>query len=360
MATTSNPTEDGFLRTIQSVSRTNSEHNKKIMQNTKSFENFSYFLGGIDVTHQNLDQFTPYIRGVSRLFLHKPPLFMEKLDAAMTRRFKTYIETGFKSVNGISDIEMDFTSFDGGFAGQQYQTPQLARDNTDTVTVSVYELSGSPIREYLDTWITGVRDPRSGIAHYHGLIENNYNNKDTGMYYSEINHTCEFVYNTYDPTGLFMEYACMFAHCFPKRVPKEHLNYDSGNRDNAQIDIDFSTTKYESPAINDIGIWYTMNSKVNFNYLDFNPEFAISNLYSDGRRETRGTIGQLGTYTYDYGAGGQVNTRTVATPSLGTPNPNNRITNARHVVRTSWFNTNSPLLRGQNIGTSTAVSEDET
>lgn len=288
------------LRTIQSSNI--GANATRILKNTKTFENFSYFLGGIDVTHQNLDKFTPYIRGVSRIFLHKPPTFMLKLDSEMTKAFKTYLETGYKSVSGIGDISVDFTTFEGGFAGQQFQTVQLARDDTESVTISVYELSGSPIREYIDTWVTGVRDPRSGIAHYHGLIEK-YFNGDTanGLPYGEINHTAEFIYTTYDPTGLALEYACMFAHCFPRRVPKDHLNYETGNRDNVQMDLEFAAEKYESPAINDIGIWYTQNSKVNWNYLDFTPEYATNNGQSGGY------MGQandnIGTYTYGTGKG---------------------------------------------------------
>lgn len=259
-----------------------------ILNNTKSFEKFSYFLGGIDVTHQNLDQFTPYIRGVSRIFLHKPPTFMDTQYKDMTKRFKTYVETGFKSVDGIGDISVEFTQFEGGFNAQQFNTVQSARDDTDTVTISVYELSGSPIREYLDTWVTGVRDIRSGIAHYHGAFDS-----ASPLTYSEINHTAEFIYTTYDPTGRNLEYCCMFAHCFPKRVPKSHLNFESGNRDNVQMDMEFATTKYESPAINDLGIWYTNNSKVNWNYLDFDPNSSGNGYH--------GKPGQA--YTYDYGTG---------------------------------------------------------
>jgi hypothetical protein len=85
----------------------------------------------------------------------------------------------------------------------------------------------------------------------------------------------------------------MFAHCFPRRVPKSHLNYESGNRDNVQMDIEFATTKYESPAINDIGIWYTVNSKVKWNYLDFSPESKGS-----GYMSSNGNV-----YTYNYGDG---------------------------------------------------------
>ena len=255
-----------------------------IKSNTKSFDKFGYFLGGIDVTHQNLDQFTPYIRGVSRVFLHKPPAFMLERYPDMTRRFKTYLETGYTSLDGIGDISVDFTDFEGGFAGQRYSTVMLARDDTENVTIQVYELSGSPVREYLDTWVTGTRDPRPGIAHYHGVIA------DKGAeYYSEKNHTAEMIYVNLDPTAMNIEYAAMFAHMFPTRVPKAHLNYEKGNRDNALLDLEFRTTKYESPAINNIGAWYIANSNVNYNYLDFDPNVTIK-----GK-------GYGSAYTYDYG-----------------------------------------------------------
>ena len=289
----------GPLKTIQS-SNINANATR-VLKNNKTFENFSYFLGGVDVTHQNLDKFTPYIRGVSRIFLHKPPLFMNKLDATMTKSFKTYLETGYKSVSGIGDISVEFTTFEGGFAGQNFQTVQLARDDTESVTISVYELTGSPIREYLDTWVTGVRDPRSGIAHYHGLIEKYFNCDANGLPYGEINHTAEFIYTTYDPTGLALEYACMFAHCFPRRVPKDHLNYESGNRDNVQMDLEFAAEKYESPAINDIGIWYTQNSKVNWNYLDFTPEYNVEPGKSNGFMGKSND--NVGVYAYGSGQG---------------------------------------------------------
>lgn len=255
-----------------------------IKSNTKSFDKFGYFLGGIDVTHQNLDQFTPYIKGVSRIFLHKPPAFMLEKYPDMTNRFKTYLETGYTNIDGIGDISVEFTDFEGGFAGQKFSTVSLSHDDTDTITIQVYELTGSPIREYLDTWVTGVRDPRSGIAHYHGVIA-----EKGADYYSEKNHTAEMFYVNLDPTAQIIEYCCMFAHMFPTRVPKSHLNYSAGDRGNAQLDIEMRCEKFESPAINNIGAWYIENSKVMYNYLDFDP-----NVFEKGKGYSSG-------YSYDYG-----------------------------------------------------------
>lgn len=233
--------------------------------NEKSYKDFSYFLGGIDVTHQNLHLFDPYIQGVSRLFMHKAPIFMDKQYNDETKRFREYFETGYTRVDGIADISVDFVDFEGGFNGDKFSNVSQARDDTDTVTVSLYEQTGSPVREFIETWVTGVRDIRSGIAHYHGGIGQN------GVEYGEKFHTAEFVYFTLEPTAQVLEYSCLFAHCFPTKVPKGHLNFEKGNRENVLMDLDFKTKKYESPAINSVGWSYLAASKVEYNYLRFTP-----------------------------------------------------------------------------------------
>lgn len=239
-----------------------------IKQNTKDYQNFGYFLKGIDDTHQNLDQLDPYIPGVSRLWMYKVPHFMNVMYKQKTHNFKTLIETGYISVQGINDLTVAFEDFQGGFAGQKFATVSTVEDSTDTVTVQVYESSGSPVREYLDTWITGTRDPRSGIAHYHGAIAMG------AVRYGEINHTCEFIFGTLDPTARDLEYSCMFAHGFPTTVPKGHLNYQSNERGKVQMDIPFRISKYESPAINQVTKWYLEASQIEYNYLKFNPNIT--------------------------------------------------------------------------------------
>lgn len=235
------------------------------IKNEKKYQEFSYFLGGIDVTDQNLELFAPYIQGVSRIFLHQPPRFMEKMYPKETERFRQYFETGYTRIDGIADISVDFVDFEGGFNGDKFSNVSQARDDTDTLTVSLYEQTGSPVREFIETWVTGVRDIRSGVAHYHGGLNIN------GIRYGEKFHSAEFVYITLDPTAQWLEYACLFAHAFPTKVPKGHLNFEKGNRENVLMDLDFKVKKYESPAINDVGGYYLNASRIEYNYLCFTP-----------------------------------------------------------------------------------------
>lgn len=269
------------------------------------YKNFGFWLQGIDVTEQNLDLFTPYLRGWSRIFWHKVPNYMNQIWPNKTTNFKTYFETAYTAISGINDISVDFTDFEGGFAGQRFSVPQLSRDDTESFSVSMFELAGSPIREYIELWITGVRDPRSGVAHYHGLIDGPVVAEDGSeipqMEYSEKNHSAEFIYCTLDPTARQCEYVAMLAHAFPTKVPKDHLNYEHGSHDQAQMDLEFRCTKYESPAINDVGNAYLACSKVEYNYLSFNPNVKdqAESAYSTYKYGNKGMSENVDEKAYD-------------------------------------------------------------
>lgn len=238
-----------------------------IKKNDKSYNKFSYFIQGIDVTQKNLDSMTPYVPGISRLFMHTVPKFMDLQFKSLTSNFKSYIETGYKSVTGIGDVSADVITLEGGWAAQSFSNISAVKDDTDEITITLYEQSGSPVREFIETWMTGMRDPQSGVAHYHGALDNEDN--DLAIDYGEKYHTCEFIYMDLDPTARYIEYACLFAHCFPTRISKSHLNYESGSRGEVALDIPFKVTKYEGRYVNDLAYYYLSKQKLRYNYLDF-------------------------------------------------------------------------------------------
>lgn len=266
------PTESSRKNNINynPIQRTSDEgsYNDYMRTNQKNYDNFKYFLEGIDVTDQNLDQLTPYIPGISRLYFHKVPYFMSKQYEELTDNFRSYLETGFKSVSGIGNLTAEGIDVEGGWAAQKFSNMSIVRDDTDTITIELTEMTGSPVREFIETWMTGIRDPRSGVAHYHGAVESP---TKSGIPYCERNHTGEFIYVALDPTAQYIEYACLLAHVWPKNVPKEHYNYQSGSRDVVTMSLEFAVTKYEGRYINDIAAYYLAASNLKYNYLEFNP-----------------------------------------------------------------------------------------
>ena len=226
--------------------------------------NYSLMLGGLNVTHDVLEQYDPLVTGYGRLFMVRKPAIMEELLQNKFKKYKHILEYGNTGVSGIGDVSMDFAQISGGYAGRSFDIPTVAKDETNSFTVTVYELSGSPIREINHAWINCVSDLQSGFAHYGGLIASGQ------LAYSQSNHTAEFIYVVTDRTGMDVEYACMFANCMPKGYKNDQFNYTQGEHNFVETQIEFTCTKYESIDINLKAKKLLQNYQILVNSLEFN------------------------------------------------------------------------------------------
>lgn len=246
---------------------------QNIKQNTKDFSEYSLFMGGLDVTAKNIDQLDPLRGNFARIFILRLPKFMEAMDNDASKRFKHLIEMGFVGVDGIQNTTMDTEEITGGYAGNRFKIPNVVKDETDSITIKLYEFSGSPIREYIDTWMTGISDPLTGLAHYHGYISET-------CTFKASNHTMEMIYVCTDPTGREdgIEYAALFANMMPTEVKKDHFNFEPGNHPAIQIDVPFTATRYESPQINEIAKALLTKYKILRDYLNFNSGYSTDDI----------------------------------------------------------------------------------
>lgn len=241
-----------------------------IKQGSDKITQYSLFLGGLNVKSAALQQYTPLRTGYARIFFVKMPVFMKQLFATKTTNFKHMLEYGFVGVDGIQNTTLEFESMTGGYAGRSFDVAGTAKDETNEVTVKLYEFSGSPVREYTDMWISGISDPNTGIGHYHGAIGL------AGITYNQAFHTAEAIYVQTDPTGRSdaVEYACLLTNMIPKNVKKDHFNYESGSHPVVQVDVPFTCTKYESPQINIIAKLLIDKYMILRDYLDFNSGYT--------------------------------------------------------------------------------------
>ena len=175
--------------------------------------------------------------------------------------FKHILEYGNTGVSGLGDITLETESMTGGYAGKSVDMATIAKDDTQSFTVKVYEFAGSPVRNLLHLWITGISDPMTGLATYHGST----------LPVNQANHTAEFIYLVTDRSGNEVEYACMLANCIPKKVPEDHFNYEAGSHSLTTIDVEFTAVKYESLAINTYASRLLNAFKILGNHLNFNP-----------------------------------------------------------------------------------------
>jgi len=232
-------------------------------------KNYSIFLGGLNATHQSLQQYDPLKTGYSRIFFLKMPTFMETIMPDETKRIRHLMEYGFTRIDGLGNTTLDTEQITGGYTGRSFEVGTVARDETANITISLYEFSGSPVREYLDMWISGISDPYTGLGHYHGAME-----LDSTIKYSQHNHVAEAIYVTTDPTGKEVEYCCLLTNMFPKSSKADQFNYESGQHAIVQTDIEFSVVKYQSPQINTIGKALIDKFQVMTDYLDFESEYS--------------------------------------------------------------------------------------
>lgn len=231
---------------------------------------YALFLGGVNATRNSLQQYDPLRTGYNRIFFVQMPRFMEKMFEDETDRFRHILEYGFTKINGIGNVSLETEALTGGYVGNQFEMPTVSKDETTAITIGVYEFAGSPVREYLDLWISGIADPYTGLGHYHGALE-----QFPDMTYSQHNHVAEAIYVATDPTGKSnsIEYACLLSNMFPKGVRKDHFEYESGTHQLVQTDIEFTCTKYESPQINDVAKKLIERSSIMRNYMNFKIEY---------------------------------------------------------------------------------------
>lgn len=227
---------------------------------------YALFLSGLNVTHDVLQNYDPLRTGYGRIFMVRKPVFLEETIPNKLSKFKHIIEYGNTSISGIQDISQETNPLTGGYAGKSFEIPSYASDGTNGLSIQVYEFSGSPVREVIHTWINGMNDVLTGLAHYNGA--------DTPV--KQANQTAEFIYVSTDNTGTKVEYACMFANCFPKNIKNDHFNYQSGSHELVDYTIDFAGTKYESIQINNVAQELLDRYKILSNSLNFFSGISIT------------------------------------------------------------------------------------
>lgn len=222
---------------------------------------YALFMGGTNVTNEVLRCYDPLKTGYARIFMVKRPVFLVDTMQSKVNRFKHILEYGNTAIQGLNDVTVNFNSIQGGYVGKSFEIPSVAQDETTSFSINVYEFSGSPVREVIHSWINGVSDLLTGLAHYNGA--------SASIDRIQANQTAEFIYVNTDNTGEKIEYACLLANCFPRGINTDAFNYTSGEHNLVETNIEFSCTKYESIQINKVAARLLSKYKILTNSLNF-------------------------------------------------------------------------------------------
>ena len=234
--------------------------------NSESFTNYAYFLGGIDARHDSLQQYDLQRKGYGRIFILRMPKFVKYALPTSTAMFKHMLEFGNTGISGINGYQTDFTSVTGGYVGDSIDIPINSKDDTNSITIKCYETAGNLIRSYLDFWITGAAaDPISGLVHYHGATYDD----GTLIQVCQANQTMEALYVNTDQTGINCTYSCLLTNMFPKQSDHSQFDYDPGSHELVDLSIEFTAKKYMSASINALGQYLVDKYAIMRNYLNY-------------------------------------------------------------------------------------------
>lgn len=271
---------------------------------------YSLFVGGVNATHHALSNYSPLMNGFGRLFMVRPPKAIQYMFGngekaryspnSLFMQFKHMLEYMNRSVTGFQDktLESAGTPIQGGFAGRQFNTPTVTKETTNTVTIGVYELVGSPFYTVLDGWMNAIGDENSGLATYGGWISGGQDNEkkekrlfisktgdsEDGIPFNEANHTAEFIYVLHDRSGAQVERAVLLADCYPTTLAQgAALDMAAGGtHDNVTYDITFNCVLYRSPIITSIANDLLKQYRIVSNSYNFNPELGDA-IYRHGQ-----------------------------------------------------------------------------
>lgn len=241
---------------------------------------YGLFVSGINASHHALKNYSPISDNYNRLFIIRSPKFVQKYFAGGTGdiyspdslwvQVKHMMEYMLVSLTGFADktLAKASTPVQGGYAGRSFAVPTVVQDTTDTVSLTLYEMQGSPITQVLDVWANGIGDQYSGLAHYGGYVSggtganglptrlyklNDYED-DVAYDYNEANHTMEAIWVQTDKTGSQVERAWFLADMFPTGIPQQGVANleDAANHNTIRIDVPFNVVVYQSAPITSV------------------------------------------------------------------------------------------------------------
>lgn len=287
--------------------------------NAPNFTKYSMFVGGTNATHHALQNYSPMLNGFGRLFMVRPPHAIAKMFAggddiyntnSLFIQFKHMLEYMNRSVTGFGEkvLEQAGTPIQGGFAGRSFNTPTVTKEQTNEITIGLYELVGAPVYTVIDGWMNAIGDENSGLATYGGWISGGTDangiekrlyrassESDEGIAFNEANHTAEFIYVEHDRSGAQVERAVLLADCYPKGINEGAiLNMEAGGtHDNVTYDVTFNCVVYRSPIITAIANDLLKQYRIVSNSLNFNPELGDAVYSSNAGNQFSRSLGEV-------------------------------------------------------------------
>lgn len=201
-----------------------------------SIASYTMMRGTIDFT--NAAQFNLYESGYQFLTVISRPRYIEMLAETDTEvanalnLFCWILEYEFKGLSGIDNISVDPLEFTDNISTIN-TIGKVNMQSAAEITMNFTERSGSAMTGFIEYYLKGLKDPRTQMKTYHGLIKDG---KLAAGFENEIFH---LLYIVTDNTGLGLEKAFLFACAQPTTAQLDIYNGEKGTIEKKDIDVPF-------------------------------------------------------------------------------------------------------------------------
>jgi hypothetical protein len=191
--------------------------------------NPDYYRGWFNTVQQHVD---PLITGYAFVKWYDLPTWVTDFNS----QFTNLTEKNLRAFDLPGDIEINKISSQAGFSTEETEFAGSIGKPTG-FQMTHKEFSGSPIRHAYSHWVSGIRDPKTGVATYPLF---------SGLEYAAVNHTGSLLYVMTRPdatnfdNAAIIEFAAYFTNVMPTKIPLGHLNFSAGSNDAQEIQMSFT------------------------------------------------------------------------------------------------------------------------
>ena len=186
----------------------------------------------------NLNQFNMYESGYSFLILVSIPKFLDILSQkndtykSLITNYKHILEYEFRGLDGLDNITSDVGSITNGISTIDVIN-KVEMQSNGTFSMRFFEKSGSVITRTHELFLTGIKDPRTQVKHYHGLIQ------DGTLEAGYENEVFSFLYFVTDNTMTEIEKAYFIVSAQPTQAETSIYESEKGNIEFKEITVEF-------------------------------------------------------------------------------------------------------------------------
>lgn len=230
---------------------------KNIFAGTKPVRNVTkYMLTRGVVDYSALEQWDLYETGYGFLIVLKIPDFLNVLKnesddyKVLIENYRHLLEYDFKNMDGIEDMGVNTNELSDGVNNLNIIT-QTTMQSASTFSMRYNERSGSIFTKVHELFLRGVKDPRSTVKRYNGILKTGAERDKSALEAGFEHETFQFLYFTTDNTARFIEKAYLIVSAQPTSAETSMYNYTKGDISWRELNIAFNGYPITGPLVTD-------------------------------------------------------------------------------------------------------------